>query len=80
MTIEILTGFFLYCSLINFGMMLLTLIVLSLFRKTIYKIHSKLWHIKEEEIDLVMYKLMALYKILIIVFCFTPYLVLLIIG
>ena len=80
MTIEILSSFFLYCTLINFGMMLITVIVLNLFRGTIHKVHAKFWHIKEEEIDSAVYKFMAFYKILTIVFFFVPYLALLIIG
>jgi len=42
--------------------------------------HAKIYGLKEEEIPAMVYKLMAFYKVLIIVFCFVPYLALLIIG
>jgi len=61
-------------------MLLFSFAVYSLFRKPISKMHAKIYGLKEEEIPAMVYKLMAFYKVLIIVFCFVPYLALLIIG
>lgn len=79
MTIEIIRDFFLYCTLLNFGMMTISVIVLAIpsARKAACKIHSKWFNLKEADINLVWYKAMVLYKVLVLIFCFVPYLALL---
>lgn len=71
--IAILLG---WCTVINFGWLLLSLVMLSLFRKPIQVIHCKLSGLPEEKLNMIYFQFMAHMKMLWIVFNLTPYLVL----
>ena len=71
--IAILLG---WCTVLNFGWLFLSLIMLSLFRRPILLIHSKLSGLTEDKLNMVYFQFMAQFKMLWIVFNLTPYLVL----
>jgi Family of unknown function (DUF6868) len=79
MTLETLRNFFLYCTLINFGMMTLATAVLAIPKARAFacKMHSKWFSVNEADINLAWYKALALYKSLVMIFCLVPYLALL---
>ena len=73
--ISFLISFFGWCSLLNIGMLLLATLLLTSFRKSTKKIHSKLFNIPEVELNILYFKYLAYYKIcfklaIIIAVCF----------
>ncbi len=79
MTIEIIRDTFLWCTLINWGMLLFWFLMLTFARSWAYKIHSKFAKITEEEFNLVHYKGGLYFKVLIFSINLAPYLALLIV-
>ena len=76
MTIEIIRDTFLWCTIINWGMLLFWFLILTFARSWAYKIHSKFAKITEEEFNLVHYKGVVYFKVLIFAFNLAPYLAL----
>ena len=72
-SIEALTQFFGWCSVINFGILLLATIALLVFRPSILKIHTKLLGLTEEELLLLYAQYLSHYKIAIFVLNIAPY-------
>ena len=73
MNIEMLSQFFLWCSIINLGASLLVFIVVTIGKKKVYKIHSKLFNVSEEKAAEAIYSSMINYKTIIFVFNIIPY-------
>ncbi len=73
MNIEILSQFFMWCSIINLGASLLVLVVVSIGKNKVYKIHSKLFNVSEEKAAETIYSSMINYKTIIFVFNIIPY-------
>ena len=80
MTIQMLQSFFMWCSIINIGLLTLTFLMLTLAKEWIYKTHSRWFDISKENFDLVLYCFIGFYKLLIWVFCIIPWIALSIIG
>ena len=76
MTIEIVRDTFLWCTLINWVMLLFWFLILTFARSWAYKMHSKFAKITEEEFNLVHYKGGVYFKALIFAFNLAPYLAL----
>lgn len=74
-----LEAFFGYSSLIHFSILFLWFFLFIFARKWIYRLHTKWFDIQKEKFDTIHYRLMGLYKLLILLFAFIPYLTLLII-
>ena len=75
MDIYTMTEFFKYCSIINFSILLISFIMISMTKDFTYNVHSKLgyWEGSKEAHKQSMYSLLGNYKILIIVFNVVPY-------
>ncbi len=80
MDIQTLTSFFMWCTIINAGMMFFSAIFFLVAPDFVYRTQSKWFSISRETFDTVFYSFFGLYKIIIIVFNFVPWMVLLIIG
>lgn len=80
MTLELIREFFLWCTVINVGLLFFTFIMFLTLHKFIFKIHGKLFHIPEDKLYPIWYKWIGYYKIGVILFNLVPYIVLLIIG
>ena len=80
MTVEMLRAFFGWCTLLNWGLMLISFMFITLLRGWIFRMHAKLTGIAEEDVAKSLYLLMAGYKVAIFLFCAVPYLVLRIIA
>ena len=80
MTVETLTEFFLWCSVINLGIYIVWVLFILLAPDFIYRVQTKWIPISRETFTVVMYSFMGAFKIVIIVFCLVPYLSLLIIA
>jgi len=65
-----------WCTIINFGLLLLTSIALSSMRDTIVRVHSKMYSLSEQDLSRAYFQYLAQYKIVIIVFNLAPYIAL----
>ena len=69
-------NFFYWCSVINFGMMLVWLVFLVTAKDIVYKIHGKLFNLTQEYLSQKIYHLFGIYKIFFIVFNLVPFIAL----
>lgn len=76
MTIEILTKFLGWSTLINMGLLTVWFLVLVYAHDWVYRLHSKWFKLSVERFDAILYAAMAFYKISIYMFNLIPYLVL----
>ena len=76
MQIEEIRTFFMWCSVINMGLLTISFIACSLAGNLIYRIHSKLFPIPREKFNGILYALFGLYKILIFAFNIVPFIAL----
>ena len=80
MDIQTLTTFFMWCTILNFALLLFSSLMCMCAGDWAYRIHSKLFSISRETFNVVIYSFLALYKLLVIVFILIPYMALLIVG
>jgi hypothetical protein len=73
MNIEVLSQFFLWCSIINLSASLLTFLVVTIGKSRVYRIHSKLFNVSEEKAAEAIYSSMINYKTIVFVFNIIPY-------
>jgi len=79
MDISTLTNFFMWCVIINGGMYVLSVLACITMSDFMFSLHGKWFNIKREFFNMVLYSYIALYKILLIIFCVVPYIALLVI-
>jgi len=75
MNLEMLSQFFLWCSVINLAVSLLVFLVVMIGKNQVYRIHSKLFNVSEEKVAETTYSSMTNYKTIIFVFNIIPYIV-----
>ncbi len=80
MDIQTLTTFFMWCTILNVALLLLSSLMCICAADWAYRMHSKLFSISKETFNVVIYSFIALYKLLVIVFILIPYVTLLIIA
>ena len=80
MNIYTLTRFFMWCTILNVALLLLSSLMCICAADWAYRIHGKLFSISRETFNVVIYSFIALYKLLVIVFILIPYIALLIVG
>jgi len=80
MNIQILTSFFMWCTIINAGLLILFTIMIIPAEDLVYRIHSKWFSFSRETFNVVIYSFLGLYKIAILVFNLVPWIALLIVG
>jgi hypothetical protein len=80
MDIGTLTTFFMWCTIINGAMYVLSAIMITSARDFVYSVHSKWFHIPRETFNVAIYSFLGFFKIVFIVFNVTPYVALLIVG
>lgn len=76
LTLELLRSFFGWCAVLNMLLLMFSTGWLVVLRNPIAGIHSKLFKIDPAELDLLYFRYLATFKVLIIVFNLVPYLVL----
>ena len=79
MDIQTLTTFFMWCTILNFALLLLSSLMCICAGNWAYQIHSKWFSISRETFNVAIYSFLGLYKICIFVFSLVPYVALLII-
>jgi len=80
MAMQTLTAFFLWCTIINGGILILWTLFLVFAPDFVYRIQNRWFPIPRETYDVVIYAFLGLFKLLFLVFSVTPYLALLIVG
>ena len=80
MDIQTLTTFFMWCTILNVVLLLISSLICLCAGDWAYGIHSKWFSISRETFNVAFYSFLGLYKILVFVFCLIPYIALLIVG
>jgi hypothetical protein len=76
MTIETLTAFFMWCSIINAALLIFSFIICTAGRNLIHHFHGKLFHMSDETFNAILYSWLGAYKIIIFTFNIIPYIAL----
>ncbi len=74
--LETFRAFFGWCTAINFGLLMVTTIVLTSMRGLLFKIHTRLFGLDEAYWSRAYVQYLSQYKIAIIVFNLVPYIAL----
>ena len=80
MTIQMLTAFFMWCTIINAALLIFSAIMIIPAQDLVYRMHSKWFSISREAFNVAMYSCLGLFKIAILIFNVVPYIALLIIA
>jgi len=80
MSIETVRDVLLWCTVINYGVLLWWFLAFTLAHNWVYRFHTRWFRLSVEQFDAIHYEGMAIYKIGILLFNLVPYVVLLIVG
>jgi hypothetical protein len=80
MTLEVVRAALGWCTLINWGLLLIWFLFLTLASDFVYNMHSKLFKLSREQFVAIHYGGMAAYKLAVLLFNLVPYLALRIVG
>ena len=80
MTLDQLTAFLGWCTLINIGILAFSAILLMIGKDTFSALHGKMFGLDQKDVKVTYYNYLGTYKIAIIVFNLVPYLALRIIA
>ena len=80
MDIQTVQAFFMWCTILNGALLVLSFLICAWAGDWIYRMHGKWFPISRETFNIAFYSFLGLYKILLFVFNLIPYIALLIIG
>ena len=80
MDIQTVTTFFMWCTILNMGLLTLTSVMCIFFADFSYRMNHRFFSISREAFNVIIVSFIGLYKIVVIVFSVVPYIALLIIG
>jgi hypothetical protein len=80
MDIQTLTSFFMWCSIINVGILFFLALIYLLAPNLAYRLQSKFISISRETFDIVFYSFIGFFKVVVLVFNVVPWIALRIIG
>ena len=80
MDIIIIKTFFMWYSIINGALLVLSFLICAFAGDLVYKMHSKLFPISREAFNVAIYSFMGLFKIFVLVFNLVPYIACVIVG
>jgi hypothetical protein len=80
MNIEVIGSFFLWCTVINYIILLVWFLLFVCAHDSILRLHGKWFHLSRDQFDSLHYAGMSIFKIGIILFNLVPYIVLRIVG
>jgi hypothetical protein len=80
MSTEVIRAFLLWCTIINYGILVLWFLFFIFTHDGIQRLHGKWFHFPREQFDTLHYVGMSIYKIGILLFNLVPYIVLRIVG
>ena len=73
MSIDQLLQFFLWCSIINAGLLIFIFLLFKVAHGWIYSIHGRWYRLTEEQFDQMIYRMMLYYKSSFFIFNIVPY-------
>jgi hypothetical protein len=76
MSIEVMRSFLLWCTVINYGILLVWFLLFALAHDWIQRVHGRWFRLSSDQFDGVHYAGMAIFKIGIIMFNLVPFVVL----
>jgi len=79
MDTQVLTAFFMWCTILNAGLLMLTFLM-TVIGDFVYTMHSKFFAMPRETFNVVLYSFLGIYKLLVFVFNVVPWIALLIVG
>jgi len=79
MNLDQLTELFKWMTIINISLLIFSSVLIIMLKNVVAKYHGKLFGIKEENVTLMAYGYLGMFKVLIIVFILVPYISLLLI-
>ena len=79
MDIQMLTSFFMWCTILNMGLLVFSFLILAFAGDFVYRIHGKWFPMPRETFNVVLYSFIGMYKIIVLVFNAIPWAVLTII-
>jgi hypothetical protein len=77
MNIQLLTDFLMWCTIINFGMMMLMFLICAFAGDLAYRIHGKWFPMPRESFNVMLYGFIGFYKLIFFFFNLIPYVALL---
>jgi Family of unknown function (DUF6868) len=80
MDIQILTRFFMVCTLLNAGFLVVFFLFLTVAGDWVYRIHGKWFPMPRETFNKTVYSFMGFYKIAVVIFSLVPWLALMIMA
>jgi len=80
MGIEVLTRFFMWCTILNVGLLVFSFLMVVFAGDLMYRTHSKWFPMPRETFNVVLYSFIGAYKIVVYVFNIVPWVALAIIG
>ncbi|MFQ5683506.1 MAG: DUF6868 family protein [Candidatus Binatia bacterium] len=80
MDIQTLTTFFMWCTIINAGILILWIVFFVFAPDFVYRTQSTWFPIPRETFDVVLYSFLGLFKVVFLVFNLVPYVALLIVA
>jgi hypothetical protein len=80
MSIEVTRNFLLWCTVINYGVLLVWFLLFAFAHDWIQRIHGRWFRLSSEQFDALHYGGMTIFKIGIILFNLVPFVVLRIVG
>lgn len=80
MSVETLRDAFLWCAVINYGVLLVWFLFFILAHDWMHRLHGRWFRLSVEQFDAIHYAGMAIFKLGIILFNLVPYIALRIVG
>ena len=76
MSLELVRAFFLWCTVINYGVLLVWLLAFVFAHDWIHRFHGRWFRLSRDQFDALHYAGMSIFKIGIMLFCLVPFIVL----
>lgn len=80
MSLEIARSFFLWCAIINYGILLLWFLLFAFAHDWLERLHGRWFRLPREQFDALHYAAMAVFKLGLILFNLVPFLALCIVA
>lgn len=80
MNVQALTAFFMWCTIINAALLVISSLMFLAMPDWIYRKHSGIFPISREAFDIIIYSFLGFFKIMFFMFNLVPWIALLIIG
>jgi len=80
MDIDTVRAFFMWCTVMNAALLVLSFLICALAGDWVYRMHSRWFSISRETFNVAIYSFIGVYKIFIVMFNLVPYVALLILG